>query len=260
MGGRVRAEIRIGCSGWNYQSWRGRFYPRELPPTRWLSFYSERFDTVEVNNTFYRLPERATFAAWARQVPRTFVFAVKASRFLTHMKRLRDPDEPLARLFSRAVVLKRHLGPVLYQLPARFTRDAARLDAFLAALPGNEGGTALHHVVEFRDPSWYVEETFGQLEAAGVALCLHDKDGSAIRTPFVGPVAYVRFHGPTGHYAGRYPRRRLDAWAERLGEQARLGRPVYAYFNNDPDAAAPADAVVLRDALAPSGDLIGAAG
>ena len=244
-----RVLPRVGCSGWNYKSWRGRFYPRELASARWLSFYAETFDTVEVNNTFYRLPERSTFAAWRAQLPRTFLLAVKASRFLTHMKRLKDPEEPLARLFSRAAALKRQLGPVLYQLPGSFRIDLARLETFLAALPRSWDGRRLRHVMEFRDPSWYVSETFQLLERQHVALCLHDKDGSEIDTPFVGPFVYVRFHGTSGRYHGSYTPRQIDWWARRLADRVTAGQPVFAYFNNDPGATAVRNAQSLRSAL-----------
>ena len=129
----------MGCSGWNYKTWRGAFYPKGLLVNRWLEFYASHFDTVEINNTFYRLPERSTFAMWQNKVPKDFLFAVKASRFLTHMKRLREPGEPLARLFARASALGRRLGPVLYQLPGNFTIDLDRLDTFLGALPRLSG-------------------------------------------------------------------------------------------------------------------------
>ena len=241
---------RIGCSGWNYASWRGTFYPRDVPARAWLEYYAERFDTVEVNNTFYRLPERATFAQWSRRAPPRFLMAVKASRFLTHMKRLRDPEEPLDRLFSRASALGAHLGPVLYQLPARFTIDLARLDAFLSALPRRVGSHRVLHVMEFRDPSWYVAETFDVLKEQRVALCLHDKAGSRLDGPFDGPFVYVRFHGTSGHYQGSYPEATLEGWARRLAEQVRDGRRVFAYFNNDPGAAAVENARTLADALA----------
>jgi len=240
---------RIGCSGWNYKAWRGPFYPRELAVARWLTFYTSRFDTVEINNTFYRLPEASTFAAWRAQVPADFLFAVKASRFLTHMKRLREPEEPLARLFSRASALGRRLGPVLYQLPGNFQIDITRLDAFLQALPRLSGGKRIRHVVEFRHPSWYVAEVLDVLRARGVALCLHDKDGSAIDGPMEAPFVYVRFHGTSGRYHGSYSSRALDRWAHRLAEQAQGGREVFAYFNNDPAAAAAANALTLRTAL-----------
>jgi uncharacterized protein YecE (DUF72 family) len=240
---------RIGCSGWNYKSWKGRFYPEDLKAKEWLTYYSARFDTVEVNNTFYRLPERSTFEDWRQQMPAGFVAAVKASRFLTHMKRLRDPEEPIDRLFSRAVALGPRLGPVLYQLPGNFTLDLARLDNFLRALPRVVERRRIEHVMEFRHPSWYVADTFQLLDAHNVALCLHDKEGSTIAEPFVGSIVYLRFHGTSGHYHGSYSNRALDAWAHRLAERARDGVRVFAYFNNDPDAVAVKNAASLRAAL-----------
>jgi uncharacterized protein YecE (DUF72 family) len=244
-----RVRPRIGCSGWNYKAWRGSFYPHTLPVRQWLEYYAARFDTVEVNNTFYRLPERSTFTQWATQVPAGFLMAVKASRYLTHMKRLRDPEEPLTRLLSRATGLGRHLGPMLFQLPGHFTRDLDRLDAFLQQLPREWKSRRLHHVMEFRDPSWYVDEVFAILRRRRVALCLHDKAGSTIDGPFVGPVVYVRFHGTSGHYQGSYSGEDLDRWARRLAEQVQDGRRVYAYFNNDPGAAAVENATTLREQL-----------
>jgi uncharacterized protein YecE (DUF72 family) len=191
---------RVGCSGWNYRSWKGRFYPERLPAAQWLRFYAQHFDTVEVNNTFYRLPESPTFEAWRAQTPDGFLMAVKASRFLTHMKRLRDPAEPLERLFTRAGVLGDRLGPVLYQLPANFHIDLERLDGFLRAVPSSWNGRRVRHVMEFRHRSWYVADTFELLTQRKVALCLHDKLDSAIDRPFVGDFVYVRFHGTSGRY------------------------------------------------------------
>jgi uncharacterized protein YecE (DUF72 family) len=240
---------RIGCSGWNYKTWRGAFYPKGLPARRWLEFYASRFDSVEINNTFYHLPERSTFATWHAQVPGDFLFAVKASRFLTHMKRLREPREPLARLFANASALGRQLGPVLYQLPGNFTIDLERLEAFLGALPRRSNGARLRHVMEFRHPSWYVAETYRLLNRHDAALCLHDKEGSEIDEPIDGPVVYLRFHGTSGLYHGSYSRRTLTRWAHRLAEQLKDGRQVFAYFNNDPDAAAVDNARTLRTAL-----------
>jgi uncharacterized protein YecE (DUF72 family) len=246
---RETAPPRIGCSGWNYKSWRGPFYPVTLPPSSWLDFYSQRFDTVEVNNTFYRLPLRSTFATWGRGVPHEFLFAVKASRFITHMKKLRDPDEPLARLVTRASALGGKLGPVLYQVPATLVLDLDRLDTFLRALPVSTGGHVLRHVIEFRDPSWYVTEVFDLLRHREVAMCLHDKLGSAIDRPFIGPFVYLRFHGPSGAYSGSYSAATLRAWARRLADEFHDGREVFAYFNNDPDAVAVRNALTLRDEI-----------
>lgn len=243
----VARSPRVGCSGWNYASWRGRFYPRDLPTARWLDFYATQFDTVEVNNSFYRLPERSTFANWRAQVPPAFLYAVKASRFLTHMKRLLNPEEPIERLFSRLAGLGRKLGPVLYQFPPTLTIDLPRLDHFLRALPRSNGTP--RHVIEFRHPSWYVEETFALLTRRRVAMCLHDKTGSAICTPIVGPFVYVRFHGTSGHYHGSYSCQQLDRWAHVLAEHTREGHQVFAYFNNDPEAVATKNAQTLRESI-----------
>jgi uncharacterized protein YecE (DUF72 family) len=240
----------VGCSGWNYKSWKGRFYPKTVPPQSWLQHYASVFDTVEANGTFYRLPEAAVFTAWRQHLPRGFVMAVKASRFLTHMKRLNDPDEPLERLISRASRLGPHLGPLLYQLPPNMPLDVQRLATFLTALPRAWRGRRLDHVMEFRHPSWYVSETFALLDGFGVSMCVHDKRGSAIRAPFVGPLVYVRFHGTSGEYHGEYSTSTLARWAHRLAEQSRAGRRVFAYFNNDPDAVATENAQTLRRQLA----------
>jgi uncharacterized protein YecE (DUF72 family) len=237
---------RIGCSGWNYASWRNTFYPKGLATTKWLEYYVQHFDTVELNNSFYRLPERDVFATWARRVPGDFLFAVKASRFLTHMKRLRDPEPPIERMLSRAEALGTRLGPILYQLPATLTRNQDLLATFLRALPPERSGCELRHVIEFRHDSWYVDDTFTLLERHGVALCLHDKHGSPISEPMVGPFVYVRFHGTSGMYRGSYGDESLQEWAIRLASAAAAGRPVFAYFNNDPEAVAVDNAGRLR--------------
>ena len=244
-----RERPRIGCSGWNYKSWRGKFYATGLPAKHWLRYYTSVFDTVEVNNTFYHLPEASTFGSWKRQTPTGFSVAVKASRFLTHIKRLKDPEEPIARLFSRVKALGPRLGPVLYQLPPNFFRNDVNLDRFelfLRALPRRINRRLVHHVFEFRHPSWYVDDTYRSLERHNATLCVHDKRGSAMVEPFVGPIVYVRFHGTSGHYAGSYPSERLERWASTLAKQWRGGRQVYAYFNNDPDAVATENALTLR--------------
>jgi uncharacterized protein YecE (DUF72 family) len=236
-------NIRIGCSGWQYQHWRGDFYPAELAPAVWLEHYARQFDTVEINNTFYRLPEAATFAAWTRRVPRGFLFAVKASRYLTHMKKLKEPEEALARFFERARRLRSSFGPVLYQLPPRWPVNLERFAAFLAALPRRR-----RHAVEFRDSSWYREDVYALLDRHRVALCLHDMPGSASGQLAIGRFAYVRFHGAQ-KYSGRYPDATLERWAEWMAAQHRHGRPVFAYFNNDVGGHAPRDANRLREMI-----------
>jgi len=233
--------FRVGCSGWQYKHWRGNFYPTELPLKRWFEHYASVFDTVEINNSFYRLPEAATFAGWADRAPRGFLFAVKASRFLTHMKKLKDPEEPLERFFSRTRALGRHLGPVLYQLPPGWKLDWERLEHFLHLLP-----RGVRHVIEFREPSWHTPEVYALLERHRVSLCIHDMPGSATGRLRVGPCVYVRFHGASGRYNGSYPDERLADWAGWLQQSAATGAEVYAYFNNDVGGHAPRNAVTLR--------------
>ncbi len=233
-------ELRIGCSGWQYRHWRGNFYPQELPVARWFLHYASRFDTVELNNSFYRLPDRETFARWRAAAPPGFLFAVKASRYLTHMKKLKDAAEPLARMFKNVRGLGRRLGPVLYQLPPHWARDVGRLDRFLDLIPRD-----VLQAIEFRDPSWYADEVYETLERHHVALCLHDMKGSASGRLIAGPFLYVRFHGSGPRYGGRYPDSVLADWAQWLTEQRSSGRAIYAYFNNDVGGHAPRDAARL---------------
>ena len=236
----MTCEVRIGTSGWEYDHWRGNFYPVDLPRDRWLEFYADRFDTVEVNASFYRLPEAETFARWGRRVPGTFRFAVKASRYLTHLRRLREPGEPLERLWSRAQRLNGRLGPMLYQLPPRWRPNTDRLEAFLAAIPGDRA-----QAVEVRDRRWYRHDVLDMLDAAGVALVIHDMPDS--RTPIcrVGPMVYLRFHGAGERYGGAYSSQSLSGWARRIAAWADEA-PVWAYFNNDIGGHAVRDAHRLR--------------
>jgi uncharacterized protein YecE (DUF72 family) len=238
-------EVRVGTSGWIYKHWCGVVYPADLAPRRWLEHYAAAFDTVEVNSSFYHLPAAETFRAWARQVPTGFVFAVKASRYLTHMKKLKDPERPLANVLGRARELGARLGPVLYQLPPGWRADVPRLRHFLALLPAD-----LTHAVEFRDPSWYTDEVRGALAERGVGFCVHDLRGEATPDWVTGPAVYGRFHGPTARaYAGRYAPEQLRAWAERIDGWRRAGLDVYAYFNNDDAGHAATNARELRALL-----------
>jgi uncharacterized protein YecE (DUF72 family) len=234
-------ELRIGCSGWQYRHWRGSFYPLELPQSRWFDHYSRTFNTVELNNSFYRLPSGETFEKWRRQAPTDFLYAVKASRFLTHMKKLKDPDEPVRLFFEHAHGLGPRLGPVLYQLPPRWPLNLERFATFLAALPRRRA-----QVIEFREPSWYDDRVFALMRQHRVALCLHDMEGSATERIVVGPFIYVRFHFGTSRYGGRYDDQRLDDWADWLAHRVREGLSVFAYFNNDVGGHAPRDALRLR--------------
>ncbi|BDD65450.1 histidine kinase [Sphingobium sp. TA15] len=210
----------------------------------WFAFYAEQFDTVEINNSFYRLPSPETVDKWREQAPSGFCYAAKANRYLTQMKKLRDCEEPLERMMASFAHFGDSLGPVLYQLPPHFTLDLPRLEDFLRIAPRHPVP-----VFEFRHPSWYVDEVYALLERQGAAFCVHDMPGSASPRLAVGTTAYVRFHGTTGKYRGSYSRERLEDWAEWMKAQNREGRTVWAYFNNDYNAQAITDARILREAI-----------
>lgn len=244
MRGEPEAMLYIGTSGWEYPHWRGAFYPRRPAPRDTLAFYAERFPTVELNGTFYRLPARATFESWARRTPRGFVFAMKASRYLTHIRRLRDSQDAVHRMLDRAQGLGDKLGPLLLQLPPTLERDAARLDATLAATELTAPGTLV--AVEFRHPSWWSGETRRVLERRGAALCLADR-GSRIITPEwrTADWGYVRFHEGLARPRPCYDRSALQSWALRLRRLYGADGNVYAYFNNDASACAVRDAAAF---------------
>jgi uncharacterized protein YecE (DUF72 family) len=237
--------IRVGCSGWNYKHWREAFYPKSVPVRLWFDHYAATFSTVELNTSFYHLPKPETFTKWLDQAPEGFRYAVKASRFITHMKKLRDCEEPLETLLGRARNLGPAIGPILYQLPPSLKLDLKRLADFLSLLP-----TDLTHVFEFREKSWYTEELLALLDERGVSFCVHDMPGSASPRRAAGPIAYVRFHGGEGKYWGRYSDEGLLGWSDWIVEQSRLGRAVWCYFNNDMFAHAIDDALTLRSMLA----------
>jgi len=236
--------IWIGTSGWVYPHWRGIFYPQALPQADWFAFYAQSFETVEINNSFYRLPSAAAFDAWREQAPSGFLYAVKASRFLTHLKKLKDPEEPLHRFFERASHLGKTLGPVLYQLPPNWRVNLPRFEHFLAALP--QGYT---HVVEFRDQSWLIEDVFRLLERYGVAHCIHDMYPLRVPVRVTAPVAYVRFHGDPV-YSGDYQLAALEAWARHIGGWHSEKIDVFVYFNNDFGGYALQNALTLKRLLA----------
>lgn len=235
-------ELRIGTSGWSYDHWQGVFYPEGLPADRWFGHYAEHFDTVEINNTFYQLPEERIFESWRQQAPAGFLYAVKANRYLTHMKKLNEPEEPLERFLSRARLLGHKLGPILYQLPPNWHRDVDRLGRFIDLLPAD-----LTHVFEFRDETWFSDETFDLLRKQGMGFCIFDGLKLVCPRQVTGPTVYLRFHGTSAEYGGKYTREMLAKWAEQIRGWYAEGRDVYAYFNNDPHGYAVENAQALRE-------------
>jgi uncharacterized protein YecE (DUF72 family) len=239
--------VIIGTSGWQYRDWRGRLYPPRLAQKRWLEHYVEHFATVEINNAFYRLPEHATFVGWRERTPPDFRYAVKASRFLTHIKRLRDPAEPVARLMSRAAGLEHKLDVVLLQLPPTLQADAELLRECLAQFPAG-----VRVAVEPRHASWWTDEVRALLERYGAALCWADRAEQPI-TPLwrTAGWGYLRLH--TGADSWAYPAGTLRAWAERLADAHGPDDDQFVYFNNDPGGAAVTDAVTFADAVRSTG-------
>jgi uncharacterized protein YecE (DUF72 family) len=231
----------IGTSGWQYADWRGPFYPPGLPQRLWLEHFAGAFATVEVNNAFYRLPERSTFQQWRERTPDDFIVAVKMSRYLTHIRRLREPAEPVARFLGRADALGAKLGPVLVQLPPIMTENAAALDAVLAEFPRR-----VRVAVEPRHPSWFTPAVRDLLTARGAALAWADRRGRPVgplwRTADFG---YVRFHEGRATPAPRYGAGALDSWLTRIGDAFDADESVFAYFNNDHGGAAIHDAVAF---------------
>ncbi|MDX6708675.1 MAG: hypothetical protein QOI48_4521 [Solirubrobacteraceae bacterium] len=235
--------IRIGCSGWNYALWRESFYPKGVPTTRWLEYYASVFDTVEVNTTFYRLAKREAVARWASQTPPEFCFAVKASRYLTHIKRLKEMQTGVQRLIEPLEPLREagKLGVLLWQLPANFHRDLDRLAFALEHLPPGR------HTFEFRHASWFCEEVYALLREHGVALAIGDRpDYPFVSHEVTADFTYVRFHHGHRGARGNYSDSELQQWAERIADWDRDGISVFAYFNNDWETFAPRNAIALR--------------
>jgi uncharacterized protein YecE (DUF72 family) len=231
-------QVRIGTSGYQYDHWKGLFYSPDLPRSAWFSFYARHFDTVEINNTFYRLPAPHVFDAWRTAAPDGFLYAIKFSRYGTHRKRLKDPQQPLGLFVPRARRLQASLGPILVQLPPHWRVNLERLENFLVALPGS-----LRWTIEFRDPSWLCKPVFDLLARHNVALCLHDMiPEHPVR--ITADFTYLRFHGR--RYSGCYPARTLAAHARRIREYTANGLDVYAYFNNDVGGHAVRNALDLR--------------
>ena len=242
----IPAQLRIGTSGWHYKGWKGCFYPPELKSSQYLNWYIRHFNTVEINNCFYRLPTVTAVESWRDQTSRDFLFAVKASRFLTHIKRLRDAGEALNTYLDRMELLQRKLGPILFQLPPNWHVNPERLQEFLELLPGKN----YQYVFEFRDPTWYSEPVYGLLRKYNAALCWHDWHNEQSPIEITADFTYIRFHGTTGRYAGSYTGKMLELWADRISHWMPKLRSIYAYFNNDVGGHAVRNAQALRALLA----------
>jgi len=238
----MKADIRIGTSGYHYKHWVGTFYPPKTPASKMLDYYVRHFDSLELNNSFYRLPSIEAFEAWRDATPKNFVFAVKASRFITHNKKLTDPENALDNILPRAEHLGKKLGPVLFQLPPHWKVNIDRLKALLEILPREH-----RYTFEFRELSWITPEINHLLERYNAAFCIYELAGYHSPLEITADFAYVRLHGPTaGRYQGSYSHAQLRAWARRIEEWSARMKAVYIYFDNDQAGYAAQNALELK--------------
>jgi uncharacterized protein YecE (DUF72 family) len=238
------SKVYVGTSGWMYGDWRGKFYPEDLTQRKWLEYYSQHFRTVEINATFYRQMRESTFENWAKTTPKDFVFAIKASRFITHIKRLRVSKDSLGVFFESVNQLDNKLGPILFQLPPRFKADAKRLEAFLVLCSqlivhssktvNRQLTTDSRMAFEFRDSSWFCESVYQILRKYNAALVIAESCGYwSLKEVITADFTYIRFHGEGGSYASKYTDNELKIWANKIRKWQKSGIEIYAYFNND---------------------------
>jgi uncharacterized protein YecE (DUF72 family) len=238
-------KYRIGCSGFLYESWKGAFYPEELPHKKWLLFYMTRFDTVELNVTFYRLLKKEAFERWYKETPPDFAFSLKGSRFISHVKKLKDVELPLATFFNATAPLLEKLEVVLWQLPPNLKLNLKNLEDFVEQLKQYK----VRHVIEFRHKSWLTKKVFNLLSAANIAVCMADWPLFIDELPVTADFVYIRRHGEGGNYSTNYTTEQLKRDAMRIKEYMKMGKDVYFYFNNDAFAFAPKNALELKEIL-----------
>lgn len=237
-----KKRIHIGTSGWHYDHWRGPFYPEDLPKERFLRHYGNFFDTVEVNNSFYQLPKNETFERWRRETGDDFIFSIKASRYITHMKKLKDPGKTLPPLLNGVDLLKEKLGPILFQLPPGWKPNPERLHNFLSTLP-----KGYRYAFEFRNVGWHNSETIDMLQQHGAAFCIFELAGQRSSKTVTADFIYIRLHGPGKEsYQGSYTSRDLSGWAGAFSSWANQGKEIFCYFDNDERGFAAQDALKLN--------------
>jgi len=239
---RTLGKIHIGTSGWHYKHWVGPFYPPKMPPSKMLKFYTERFDTVEINNSFYRLPAATAIEGWCRETPASFCFAVKGSRYVTHNRKLNDPEPSTEKFMTVVEKLEHRLGPILFQLPPSWKLNLERLENFLSALPKHH-----RYAFEFRNPTWNVPEAYDVLRRHNAAYCIYELAGFQSPIQTSADFAYVRLHGPGANkYQGDYSRKILEVWAKRIAGWTKELKHVFVYFDNDQSGFAAKNALELK--------------
>jgi uncharacterized protein YecE (DUF72 family) len=239
-----KRPIHIGTSGWHYKHWKGTFYPKDTADKNQFSIYIKTFETVELNNSFYRLPDADTFAAWQKSAPDNFIFAIKGSRYITHMKKLNETTAALRSLLENASELKEKLGPILFQLPPKWNPNMERLEIFLKQLP-----KGFRFAFEFRNPAWYTEDVYSLLRKYKSAFCIYELDHHLSPLITTTDFVYVRLHGPEGKYQGSYTKRQLNSWAKHCRKWQEAGKEVFIYFDNDQEGYAAFNAQTLQEIL-----------
>lgn len=242
---RHTSEVWIGTSGWHYKHWVGVFYPARTSAAAMLPYYVAHFNTVELNNSFYQLPKEPALRSWRETTPDGFRFAAKGSRFLTHMKKLKDPEPGLAKFMAAIEVLGDKLGPILFQLPPNWELNLERLEHFLQALPSYH-----RYAFEFRNPTWDAEPAYEILQRFNAAYCIFDLAGYQSPLKVTADFAYIRLHGPGGKYQGSYSDGALTRWAAQISQWRRRLRAVYCYFDNDDSGYAARNALRLKELIA----------
>ena len=244
IGNGMKGKIYVGTSGWHYKHWIGTFYPKNIQAEEQFDFYENHFQTVELNNSFYRLPSQQTFAKWRKNSRENFLFSVKASRYTTHQKKLKDPKKSSQKFFQQVRYLREKLGPILFQLPPKWNVNVERLRAFLKILPKQ-----FRCAFEFRNPTWYMTEVFELLEEYNSAFCIYELAGHQSPTEVTADFVYVRLHGPGDKYQGNYSKRQLMRWASQCELWQRKGLDVFVYFDNDQMGYAAHNAITLQQLL-----------
>lgn len=249
MKAQTPGKVHIGTSGWHYLHWRGAFYPRDFKPTKFLAFYARRFSTVEINNSFYRLPPKAVFEKWRSTTGNEFYFSIKANRYITHLKKLNKAQESVKRLLYAACGLKDALGPILFQLPPHWKCNLPRLEQFLSMLP-----RTTRYAFEFRDRTWFNPNIYELLSRHVAALCITEIGN--LRSPILETTdfIYIRLHGPDRAYQGTYSRKQLQWWADYIVAQRDAGKDIWCYFDNDQSGFAAVNALTLEKLVFPGID------
>ncbi|MBS3819450.1 DUF72 domain-containing protein [bacterium] len=236
--------IHIGTSGWHYPHWKGPFYPLQHSDSALLSYYMKYFHTAEINNSFYQIPQKKTLELWRNTVPGNFNFSVKASRYITHMKKLKDPHQPVSHFLQRIDTLGNKRGPILFQLPPRWKCNPERLESFLKILPKN-----YRYTFEFRDPSWFNSQVYEILTRYKASFCIYDLDGRLSPKKITADFVYIRLHGPDGPYQGKYNQKTLSNWSSDFSRWTQQNKEVYCYFDNDQAGFAVQNAWELQELI-----------